>query len=216
MQQNDFEGFQQTIENVYSFYGKDCSTFALDVWWQALKPYDLEAVRSALGRHCVNPDNGQWLPKPADVVRMMEGSTLDSAIAAWTKIDRAVQSVGTYETVVFDDALIHAVISDMGGWPQLGQKTVDEWPFVAKEFQARYRSYKARNETPVHPPKLIGIFDMQNTPQGFKQQDPVLIGKPAEAIKVLENGNTEPKLQTTPLSQIDHEMLKLGAICRST
>lgn len=202
MQQNDFELFSETVENVYSFYGKDCSTFALDVWWQSLKPYDLAAVRDAFGRHCVNPDNGQFLPKPADVVKMMGGTTLDSAISAWTKVDHAVQSVGTYATVVFDDPLIHAVLSDMGGWPQLGQKTVDEWPFVAKEFQTRYRSYKVRNEIPVYPPRLIGIFDMENSPRGFEYQDAVLIGNFEEAQKVLSGGSNQPKLPRAPLSQI--------------
>ena len=95
MQQADFAEFQELIEGVHSFYAKDCSTFGLDVWWQAMKVYDLAAIRDALGRHCVNPDNGQFMPRPADVVRMMEGSTLDSAVVAWTKVDRAIQAVGT-------------------------------------------------------------------------------------------------------------------------
>ena len=185
MQTDDFEKFNETLQGVHDFYGKDCSRFALDVWWQALKPYDLAAIRGALGRHCVNPDAGQWMPKPADVVRMMDGSTLDSAITAWTKVDRAVSTVGTYCTVVFDDPLIHAVLADMGGWPQLGQKTVDEWPFVAKEFQTRYRGYKARKESPAYPPKLIGISDMQNGERGFGEMPPILIGDPHAAQAVL-------------------------------
>lgn len=197
MQQGDALAFREVIEGVYSFYGKECSRFAADVWWQALKPYDLVAVRDALGRHCVNPDNGQWLPKPADVVRLLEGSTLDSAVAAWTKVDRAIQSVGTYATVVFDDALIHCVIADMGGWPQLGQKKVDEWPFVAKEFQQRYRAYKSRRQTPAYPPKLIGIFDQQNRQEGHTDQVPVLIGDDARARDVLRLGTTQPTLRIT-------------------
>lgn len=197
MRNDDFRAFHEVIEGVYSFYGKDASSFALDVWWQALKPYDLAAIRDALGRHCVNPDNGQWLPKPADVVKMIEGSTLDSAVVAWTKVDRAVQAVGTYSTVVFDDALIHCVIAEMGGWPQLGQKKVDEWPFVTKEFQQRYRAYKSRRQTPAFPPKLIGLFDQQNRQNGHDDQNPVLIGDDARARDVLRLGTTQPTLRIT-------------------
>src|SRR6266850_1493447 len=98
------------MQGVHSFYGKDCSTFALDVWWAAMRPYDLSAVREALGRHCVNPDNGQWMPRPADVVRLTEGSTMDAAMTAWSKVDRAVRHVGCYRSVAFDDPLIHAVL----------------------------------------------------------------------------------------------------------
>ena len=197
MQPDEFREFQELIEGVHSFYGKDCSRFALDVWWQALKVYDLAAIRDALGRHCVNPDNGQWMPKPADVVKMMEGSTLDSAVTAWTKVDRAIQAVGTYATVAFDDPLIHVVLADMGGWPQMGTKTVDEWPFVAKEFQTRYRGYRARRELPAYPPKLIGLFDQRNVPQGHEPQKPVLIGEPSRAQAVLAGGSDAPRLTVT-------------------
>lgn len=197
MQQTEFGAFRELIEGVYSFYGKDATGFAFDVWWQAMKPYDLPAVRDALGRHCVNPDNGQWMPKPADVVKMIEGSTLDSAVAAWTKVDRAVQSVGTYATVVFDDPLIHCCIADMGGWPQLGQKKVDEWPFVAKEFQTRYRSLKSRRQVAAYPPLLIGIFDQENRQTGHAAQNPVLIGDDARAREVMRLGSSSPGLRIT-------------------
>lgn len=199
MQRDDFKSFKAMMEGVYSFYGKDASTFALDVWWQAMRHHDLNAIRDALGRHCVNPDNGQFMPKPADVVKMMEGSTLDSAVLAWTKVDRAVQSVGTYETVVFDDPLIHRVLQDMGGWPQLGTKSVDEWPFVAKEFQARYRGYRGRKQQPEYQPKLIGLLDMQNRQKGFPDQSPTLIGNSEIAKAVLAKGSDKPMLETTKL-----------------
>jgi hypothetical protein len=199
MQPSEFNAFREVMQGVHSFYGKDASSFALDVWWQALKHHDLAAIRDALGRHCVNPDTGQFMPRPADVVKMMEGSTLDSAVTAWTKVDRAVQHVGTYATVVFDDPLIHRVLQDMGGWPQLGTKTVDEWPFVAREFQTRYRGYKARKDSPEYPPKLIGLHDMGNAQRGYAEQDPVLIGTPEKARQVLAKGTDRPLIETTRL-----------------
>src|SRR5260363_431940 len=79
------ERFQALIQGVYDFYGKDLSRFTLSLWWCAMRPYDLAAVTDALNRHCVNPDTGQFLPKPADVVRMLGGSTQDAALIAWRK-----------------------------------------------------------------------------------------------------------------------------------
>lgn len=197
MQPGDIEVFRETIQGVHSFYGKDVSAFAIDVWWQALKPYDLDAVRDALGRHCVNPDTGQFLPRPADVVKMLEGTTLDAAVVAWSKVDRAVQAVGTYASVVFDDPLIHAVLDDMGGWVPLGKKSIDEWPFVAKEFQTRYRGYKLRRETPVYPSVLIGIIDGENGQHGFALSSPTLIGNPLIAKRVMSVGTNQPRLTIT-------------------
>lgn len=197
MQADDYDAFRDVIQGVYSFYGKDCSGFALDVWWQAMRHYDLLALRDALGRHCINPDTGQFVPKPADVVKMIEGSTLDSAVGAWTKVERAVQIVGTYATVAFDDPLIHRVLADMGGWPQLGQKKVDEWPFVGKEFQTRYRGYKVRRAGAGHPPVLIGIFDQQNAQHGYPAQVPVMIGDVDRVREVMRLGSAQPMLQVT-------------------
>src|SRR5438132_401555 len=116
------ENFQTLMQGVYDFYGKDLSKFALSVWWQAMRPYDFHAVTEALNRHCVNPDAGQFMPKPADVVRMMQGSTQDAALVAWSKVERAVCGVGSYQSVVFDDPLVHRVVYEMGGWIALCAK----------------------------------------------------------------------------------------------
>jgi hypothetical protein len=188
MNQNDFEKFREGIQGVYSFYGKDVSDFALDVWWNALRAYDLAAVIDSFNRHLMNPDSGQWLPKPADIVKMFGGRTQDRALIAWAKVDRAVRSVGNYESVAFDDPLIHRVLHEMGGWIGLGQKTEDEWPFVAKEFENRYRGYAMRSEVPDYPPVLIGISEAHNSQNGLKTSLPRLIGNAAVAESVMRGG----------------------------
>jgi hypothetical protein len=189
MKPSDYEEFKRGITGVMSFYRKEVSNFALDIWWNALKNYDLKAINDAFGRHLMNPDTGQFEPKPADIIRMMQGSTLDSALLAWAKVDRAIRHVGTHQSVVFDDPLIHAVIYEMGGWVALGQKREDEWPFVAKEFEARYRGYKARGEKPAYTGILLGIADSQNQREGFAAQPPILIGNESQANQVLMLGS---------------------------
>lgn len=188
MQNNDRLSFAELIANIYAFYGRDSSDFALSVWWEAMKPFDFAAVADAMNRHCVNPDTGQFMPRPADVVRMLQGSTQDSAMVAWAKVDKGIRQVGTYASVAFDDPIIHRVIHDMGGWVSLGQKDEREWPFVAKEFENRYRGYRVRSETPEYPKVLIGIAEAQNSTEGRKSQPPVLIGDSARAKHVLQGG----------------------------
>ncbi len=134
---SDSEAFHEGLVGVMGFYGKDLSRFALDVWWNALKPYDLPAIIEAFNAWLRNPDAGQFAPKPADIIRMLDGRTEDRALMAWAKVDKGVRSVGTHRSVVFGDAVIHRVLHDMGGWMALGQKSEDEWPFVAKEFATR-------------------------------------------------------------------------------
>jgi hypothetical protein len=190
MTKDDAKQFSALIGNVYSFYRQDASQFAVGVWWEAMKNYDFAAVSEALSKHCVNPDTGQFMPKPADVVRMLQGSTKDTALQAWTKVDKAIRSVGTYATVCFDDPLIHRVISDMGGWISFGSKDEEDWVFVGKEFENRYRGYASRNEKPEYPPVLTGMSDSHNHKMGFNSQEPRLIGDPEKARLVYKSGSS--------------------------
>ena len=198
---SDRSDFIDSLKAVYALYRVEFSAPVAAIWWRALKSYDLAAIDDAFGRHAVNPDTGQFAPKPADVVKMIEGNTVDASMVAWSKVDAAVRLVGTYQTVVFDDALIHRVISDMGGWPNFGNKTeitfdgsTPEWPFVAREFQTRYRGYRGTRSTPEYPAKLIGRFDLENLPQGHAPQLPMLIGDAHHAQRVHDQGTDKPRI----------------------
>jgi hypothetical protein len=198
MQEPDRGAFAALITDVHAFYRQDVSPFAISVWWTAMRPYDLAAVKDALGRHVVNPDSGQFMPKPADVIRMLQGSTADSALIAWSKVDRAMRMVGPYPSVVFDDPLIHRVLDDMGGWTQYTMVADTEWAFVQREFQTRYRGYKMRSATPQYPPRLIGIAEARNAEAGQPIAPPMLLGDADKAAAVLRGGVDTPSLTVQP------------------
>lgn len=197
MNTQESETFTALVADVHAFYRQDYSVFAGRVWWNAMQTFDYAAVADAFNRHCVNPDSGQFMPKPADIVRMLQGSTQDAALVAWAKVDRAIRTVGTYRSVAFDDALIHRVVTEMGGWIPLGSKTEDEWPFLRNEFVNRYRGYRMRNETPEYPGHLIGLAEAQNEESGFPTEAPFLLGDPKRATEVLSHGTATPLLAVT-------------------
>lgn len=169
-------------------YAREVSPAVSEVWARSLEPYDIGAIEGAFSRHFVSPDSGQYMPKPADIVKMLEGSSEDGALVAWAKVDKAVRQVGAYRTVVFDDALIHRVLHDMGGWIGFGMKREEDWPFVANEFVKRYRGYRLRREAADYPARLIGIHEAEN----HMAEAPVLIGNPAKADAVLKGGSNAP------------------------
>lgn len=210
MQTDDFQKFHDGIAGVMSFYGKSVSAFALDVWWMALKPYDLSAIVDAFNRHLANPDTGQFAPKPADIIRILQGSSQDSALRAWAKVDLAVRCVGTWSDAVFDDALIHRVIQDMGGWIAFGSKVESEWPFVAKEFENRYRGFRSRGERPEYPATLIGLATAHNNKHGYKSAPPVLIGNEKMAQQIWLGGSDQPALG---LKRLSSDLPAIAEIC---
>lgn len=192
---NDYERFLTVLTGVADYYGKELSEGVISLYWQGLAQYDVEAVEKALWDHTQNPDNGQFMPKIADLTRAMQGRTQDQAAIAWSKVDQAIRRVGTYQDVAFDDPVIHRVIADMGGWIWFGNQLEDEWPFVGKNFENRYRGYKLRGETPDYAPVLLGMANASNQQQGFRANPPILIGNQAKANAVMLGGTNAPLLE---------------------
>jgi hypothetical protein len=147
MTQNDRDEFGALLSQALAFYGITTSKFALGVWWQACSGFELEQVRKALTAHAMDPDRGQFVPKPADLVRQLQGTHADRSLIAWGKVHDAIGRIGAWKSVVFDDPAIHAAIADMGGWPAVCASKVDELPFLQKRFC---------DGREVAPPLLVG------------------------------------------------------------
>lgn len=178
--------------------GQPLTPGGIDLYWRVLERFELEDVLRALSRHLQDPDVGQFMPAPADLVRQIEGDGDSRAMLAWTRAIEAVTSAcGTYNTAVFDDWRIHAVITDMGGWIRFGEMTEDERPFRAREFEKRYRGYMRQAKAP-YPSKLVGREEAHATKQGHQPPSPILLGDPARARLVMERGmQDQPRLART-------------------
>lgn len=197
MKNEDKPQFAALMGALSEYYNRDISDALIGMYWQGLERYDLVTIREALNRHMQNTDTGQFFPKIADIGKMLSGTSNDRALLAWAKVDKAVRHVGQYQTVAFDDALIHRVLQDMGGWIGLGYKTDDDWPFVAREFENRYRGYSIRNDRPEYPRVLIGLAEANNKKEGFKFDLPVLIGDERQARLVVDGGSAAPMIGFT-------------------
>jgi hypothetical protein len=202
MQDDELERFTAALTGAMDVYSKTVNAMTIRIWWAALKKYDLHAVLSGLSRHIENPDSGQYAPKPADIVKQVEGTTQDRALVAWAMVERAIRTVGSYQTVVFDDPYIHLAIQDMGGWIKLNQVTNDELPFVAKEFENRYRGHASR-KTEDYPSKLIGIAEHSNLEAGQKVAPPLLIGVKEKAKQIYLGGVENKTLSISPLGSLE-------------
>lgn len=182
MQPTDRAAFKSLLSDAMAFWRKDVSTFALGVWWEACKGFDIEQVSKAITAHAMEPESGRFAPMPADIVKHLHGTRTDRSLVAWGKAMQAVAQVGSWGSVTFDDPAIHAAIEDMGGWPKLCATTNDELPFVQKRFCETHRAYAARPDVP-HVPVLRGNHDANNARLGVLSK-PTLIGDPARAAAI--------------------------------
>lgn len=190
MRSDEKEALGLMLAKVMSVYGKPITSGFVDVFFDALSGYDLESVRRGLNAHVQNPDSGQFPPKPADIVRLIDGTSQDQGMIAWSMVDKAVRRVGPYESVVFPDAIIHRVIDDMGGWIKLCNiGSEEDYKFQGLEFAKRYRAFVIAGGAAEYPKYLIGMSEADNSSRGLKAEPkPMLIGDQSKCLEVYKGG----------------------------
>lgn len=189
-----------TLTGVYSFYEKELTEFHFAVWQRALEDFDMEVITSAFDAHMMDPESGKWMPKPADIAKLLHGTRAERSAVAWGLVLHACQRVGAYASVAFDDPVVHCVIEDLGGWPAVCRVQIDELPFLEARFHKAYAAHaKAGTQ---HPPRLVGITDASNGLRGFGHSDPVLIGDPKRAALTLTTGSTMPRASIARASDV--------------
>lgn len=183
--------FIAILAKVGVIYGKEVSEQLIDIYWQTLKHFKLSNIIQAVEQHISDPDTGQYFPKPADLVRIIKGSLATQALQAWTKVHKAILQLGAYQTIAFDDCLIHVILDDMGGWVKLCLTSVKDLPFKAQEFQQRYLSL-INKKLSNYPKCCYGITEINNTNNGYSQGQVLLVGDANKAKQVIENANLLP------------------------
>jgi hypothetical protein len=208
----DRQEFKIMFETIWALYSKNITKGVLSVYWGALKRYSIDDIRHALNVHVQNPDSGQFLPKPADLIRVLDGSTQTAALQAWSKAEKGIRSAGPYQSVVFDDPIIHAVIVDMGGWIDLNNMLEDEAPFKAREFEKRYQGYALRPPE-TYPRMLTGMSQADAERRGYKVRPPVLIGNKEKAKAVFQNGSNDSQIKITHSKEVG-DLLRLDHLSK--
>lgn len=185
----EFLRFTRTMIVVAEYYNRQISDAVILLYWHGLNKYSIEQIETTAQRHMAHPDTGMYFPKIADFVRLLEGGSKDNAAIAWSKVESTVKHIGTYRDVVFDDPIIHAVIRDMGGWIQLGDKTLDEWPFIGNDFKARYAAYRSQGLSVRYPASLRGRVNGEKWGSGFALDAPELHGDQSACLLVARGGD---------------------------
>jgi hypothetical protein len=195
MKPDDKPRFKELLEGVMSYYRQDTSTFILDLWWQACQSFDFEQVQKAMTKHATDPDVGQFAPKVADIVRQLSGTKTDQALLAWGKVLEAMQRIGQYQDVVFDDPAIHTVVMDLGGWAKVCQTLESEISYLQHRFCEMHRAYTGRGQFDF-PGMLVGTRspDEAYLQRGIPVPAPIFIGNQELANKVYLSGKRPRQL----------------------
>ncbi len=189
MKPADKKAFFALILSVGEMFDKGLTEPTLQLFWESLEDLGLSQVRHGVAKHLRDPKRGQFMPKPADIRRYSTGASDRDPVHAWSEVERAMTRLGAYATVQFEDSVINLIIRDMGGWPWICSRDIDE-PWTQKEFERRYEAYRDSGQGSNEP--LMGLHEQANRASGYLSHipAPVLIG-PAGDITLPQLGGAK-------------------------
>lgn len=167
MNEQDKKQFQVLMIGAGETYNKEITKPLLQIYFGALKDFEMESVTKAFNDHLVDVEHGTFFPKPADIVRLInknKPSVEEKARLAWMAIIGEIGRTGVYQTLELDDKMGLAALENVGGWRKLCLSNQKNLPWIEKEFIAAYQTFE---KTPVEmlPKSLPGLFDIKQAKQ---------------------------------------------------
>lgn len=184
MTDDDKTRFALAIASLAEVFDKSLSSNVIKAYFEALHGFDIEQVERSVviaKRMC------QFFPRPANLIEFIIGDPQDRAAIAWARFTKALDYVGTYQSVNFNDPVLHAVVVGMGGWQEmwrLSRLDDNELGYKRAEFMKLYTAISKKPSLEA-PARLIGQSEAYNVARGHFGHDPV--------ISIGEGGTPEVK-----------------------
>jgi hypothetical protein len=158
MNETDKQSFAVLLATMGEIYKMVVKPQLIECYWQLLKPYPWQDIKQALHAHFVEPRQGCFFPKPADVIALIHRPIENHAEEAWAKVIRALQEVGAYHSVKFDDPIIHCVLNKLNGWVTLCRSDRYHLKEYGEYFKYTYQKFMMEKELPPFPPYFRGLL----------------------------------------------------------
>jgi len=106
MDKNQITNFMELWKGVYESYGKTITETTLLIFFDVLKEYEFEQIRSGMKMHLGDPKAGSFVPRPSDIIRNLQSSNDDGHVCAdvaWSMIPQ-----NEHDSYVVTDQIMEA------------------------------------------------------------------------------------------------------------
>ena len=158
----DKKAFAELMVGNGEVHNKEVSKSLMQSYFDMLSAYSIEQVKDGFYKHNLDPVDGKFFPKPANIIRHLQTSEIsaeDKATLAWSQVIREIRRVGSWGALKLDDKQALAAVKSLGSWQQLCNSTETEMTWKKKEFMSIYNTYE---KTPVEflPSSLPGRIEL--------------------------------------------------------
>ena len=156
MNSQDQDKFKSLITVISETYNDTFTASKTKLWWNIFKPYSVNDFEKALYSHISCTDNGFYSPKPAHIIRQIEGGQKENSdvlllqgSSAWAHIEQSIRNGAR-----IDPELIEAVdlIGGMQGLKELDSKDM-RW--ARKDFMQVFAALGRHEAKKSKDAKLI-------------------------------------------------------------
>lgn len=133
MRKEDENKFGQLMSTIAAHYKSELSVLIIDMYWESLKQYTYEEVRDATFTHLKDVEKGQFMPKIADLIGIIQTSKGTDSKTAWLEVMNEIRRVGSYSAPNVPERSLEA-IRRIGGWRNICAMTEQELLFASRRF----------------------------------------------------------------------------------
>jgi len=156
--------FKEYMTALAEIHGKQLSSLLNSLYWKALEPFSDEQCEKVFKELILT---SKYFPKPADFIEILGGKKEDMAARAWIKVVDTIRQIGNYQSVQFDDPVIHSVFKFWGGWGVTADWKESDLKWKQKEFEKLYTVMASGKK---HPSYLPGTTEIQNDAHGYHDE----------------------------------------------
>lgn len=170
MTQDNYKKFLEVMSLLSGYYNQDKPQPVIKLYWDMLKDLSIEEfIRKAIEYMKIN----KFFPMISDFLEVPDKQ--DKSILAWQKVLYAFKMAGCWNSVQFDDLVIHSAIEMLGGWRRFNEMTIEERKWAEKDFYKYYNALQNQNE---HPKYLVGYSEKELSDSEYfdRIKPPILIG----------------------------------------
>lgn len=151
MNESDKKHFQSIMVGAGELYSKEITKPLLQIYFQALQSYGIDQISSAFTAHMVDTKHGTFMPKPADLVRLIDADKPkpdDKARIAWMAIRDSFS--GYYpKGFKLEDKIAMAAMKSIGGRSAVGMCDNSKIGFLEKQFIDSYKTLFSLDEKDI-------------------------------------------------------------------
>lgn len=206
MTKSDYTAFSGRMGLLMELFGKQLSENMVALYWSALKDLPWVKFEEAC-LHIVRTHKWNTFPKPAEFIEYADPpeDIEVRAVVALRNLEQMQGDIGYYETAIFKDPILKAVVDHYGGWTKcinLTRTMPDrEYSFWAKEFYKIYVNFDKRG---VVPKTMIGVGEHERRGLEFLESfalahpDRKLIPPPTakESVRLYHEGAEPPEIES--------------------